>query len=96
MDGENAFHMFNEVASEAFERGDADWFIHSLTRLEERQPETYAAEVPYLLSRHLKAAEGDATYDNLRHSAARSSTPCGNFPPIPPWCATWRQRGKKL
>ena len=56
MDGENAFHMFNEIASETFKHGDADWLIHVLTRLDEEQPETYAAERAYLLSRHLEAA----------------------------------------
>ena len=56
MDGENAFHMFNEIAPETFKHGDADWLIHVLTRLDEEQPETYAAERAYLLSRHLEAA----------------------------------------
>ena len=71
MDGENAFHMFNEIAPEIFKHGDADWLLHILTRLGEEQPETYAAERSYLLLRHLEAA---AVARSSVRSAATSST----------------------
>jgi len=56
LDSENAFHMINALAPLAIEQGDADWVADLITRLEEEQPETYAAERPYLFHRHLEAA----------------------------------------
>lgn len=56
MDAENAFHMINDLAPKAIEREETDWVAHIITRLEDEQPETYAEELPYLLSRHLEAA----------------------------------------
>lgn len=56
MDAENALHMFNKLTPTALECGEADWLTHILDRLDQEQPETYAAELPYLLSYHLHAA----------------------------------------
>lgn len=56
MDAENAFHMINELAPLAIDRGEADWALHVITRLEDEQPDTYAAELPHLLMNHLEAA----------------------------------------
>ena len=72
MDGENAFHMFNEIAPEIFKHGDADRLLHILTRLEEEQPETYAAERSYLLLRHLEAAAVAGRVDEGRRSGQRT------------------------
>lgn len=55
MDTENAFHMLSELKTEVAARGEWDWFTHILNRLKEEQPETYAAELPHLLSWHLEA-----------------------------------------
>ena len=86
MGGENAFHMFNEIAPETFKHGNADWLIHVLTRLDEEQPETYAAERSYLLSRHLEAAAVAGRVDEGRRSGQRTwrlwpSKPSASFIP---------------
>lgn len=65
MDAENAFHMISELTSEAIDCGESEWLIHILTRLEQEQPKTYAEELPYLLSGHLRAAAATGRVDEV-------------------------------
>lgn len=65
MDAENAFNMLNRLYSKTIERGDSEWLLSTLNRLRTEQPETYAAELPYLLSYHLHAAAARGQLDTV-------------------------------
>lgn len=65
MDAENAANMLNRLHATAIERGDSAWLLSTLDRLRTEQPETYAGELPYLLSYHLHAAAARGQLDTV-------------------------------
>lgn len=70
MDEENAFQMFIALYDESFERGERPRVTALLDRFAEAQPETYAAEAPYLFDLQLKTAAATDGLDALLEKRA--------------------------